>query len=222
MDDPLGAADPSDGALTSEERAALAAWAEHDASDGFADAVLQAWSVEQSDDDQAPLEPEEQAGRRTSGRMSMRSVIGLGAAVAAAAAVMLMVRVAPPGTGQAVAGTPGCEHAESSLRSSDLLPSPTPSESASLEERGSALGDDAVAVLARHCSPCHDGEDVDARARALDVFDVQQRSWWPGMSSAQLTETRQRIERLGSAREDERRSVAAFVDAQLSLRAHAG
>jgi len=140
--------------------------------------------------------------------------------VAAAAAVMLMVRVTPPGSGHAVAGTPGCEHAESSARSTELLLAPT--EPVTLEERGSALGDDAVAVLARHCSPCHDGEDVDARAGALEVFDVQQRPWWPGMSDGQLSQTRQRIEQLGSTREDERRSVAAFVDAQLSLRAHAG
>jgi hypothetical protein len=211
------------GALDDEERAALAAWADDgDGPDDFSDRVVAAFMAERvgaAAGDDAEVEA---AAVRTSARTGegrVVRVVGLCAAIAAAAAVMLMVRVLPRSAdaeatdtavaaGVGVSGEPAAEATVGGAAAErvDLM----------------ALGADAAAVLAVHCSPCHDAEDPEAKPEALRVFDIRQPQWWITMSDAQLEEARTRVQELGAASEDERRTVTAFVEARQRATPHAG
>ncbi|MCA9708348.1 MAG: hypothetical protein KDK70_21035 [Myxococcales bacterium] len=222
MDDASGAVEGPH-ALSGEERAALLAWAEEDPPEGFADAVLAAWVAarEPEPESEPAAAPEPRRARRAS---SLRSVIGIGTAISAAAVVMLLVRV-PPSSGEGLDGAAGslpsaqgCQAHAAAFAEPALAPS-IPSVG---PDAHSVLGAEAVAVLVHHCTPCHDGTDPDAKPGALGVFDVQQPRWWSTMSDAQLAEARLRIEELGDAADEERRRMTAFVDAELAQREHAG
>lgn len=248
MADPIGAADPLHDALTRDQLAALSAWADAEPSAGFADAVLDAWEAEppeglgaDDDVDDFDFDDDERLAERVAERLGfgahpprvataarptaaraiprgrsrsrLRSAVALSATFAAAAAVMLMIRVLPPETHAATEPDLEVPFAGSAALSDDEA------APASLE---AAAGDDAVAVLVRRCSPCHDGSSSEAQEGALDVFDVRHRPWWGGMSYEQLEGTRSRVEGTAGISDDERRSVASFVVAELSSRAHAG
>lgn len=209
--------DPS--ALRSDERAALAAWAdEGDLADGFGDRVVAALLAERLGaeelDDELDDEGAVAPGPRPWAREGrLLRVVGLVAAIAAAAAVMLMVRVLPRASeGIAVADGRDWDHAKDQR----ALERSTPSSDV---ER---LGARAAAVLAQHCSPCHDSTDPEGQPQALQIFDLEQSQWWLTMSDAQLEETGLRVRELGAATDDERDRVAVFVAAQLRQRAHAG
>lgn len=231
MDSPLGADDSMVGALSSDERAALAAWAdEADPSDGFTDKVLSAWIAERATEESRPpddlddrAEPAAaEQPRRSASAARTRRVVAWAATLAAAAAVMLMVRVLPRASGAEHAGGPTCNHdgdAHGPPSIARLDPAAAPEAG---EPEHLALGSNAATVLARHCSPCHDSGDPDAKAGALDVFDVEQSYWWSTMSDAQLEDARDRIRAHEAATDDERRHMNAFVDAELRRRARAG
>lgn len=202
--------DPS--ALRSDERAALAAWAdEGDLSDGFGDRVVATFLAERLG--QAEEEaPEARARAREGGVVR---VIGLVAAIAAAAAVMLMVMVLPRASaGVEVADARGWDQGIDELGLVVVS-----EETRALEP---SRGARAAAVLAQHCAPCHDSSDPEGKPQALDVFDLEQPQWWITMSDAQLEEARLRVQELGAATEEERGRVAGFVETELARRAHAG
>jgi hypothetical protein len=215
----------SPGALSSDDRAALAAWAdEGDLPEGFADRVVVAFLAEAAGDVNradayeavVPIEP-----RATVGGGKLLRLVGFVAAIAAAAAVMLMVRVLPRASEVEVVSAHACEHA-----GAKAAPTPTdPPIAAGPSLRApelAVLGAQAATVLAQHCSPCHDSTDPDANPSALQVFDLEQPQWWLTMSDAQLEQARTRVQELGAASDDERARVKAFVQAQLQQPAHAG
>lgn len=227
MSSPLGADDPLLGACNDEERAALTAWAdEGDVPDGFAERVVVAFMAERMGagevDEGAGVGADEAAAVRAragTGEGRVVRLVGLCAAIAAAAAVMLMVRVLPRGADEEVAETAAAAGVGSSVEpSADATAGGAPAERVD----ATALGADAAAVLAAHCSPCHDAEDPEAKPAALKVFDIRQPQWWITMSDAQLEETRTRVQELGAASEDDRRTVTAFVEARQRATAHAG
>jgi hypothetical protein len=224
--------------LSDDERAALAAWAdEGDVPDGFAERVAAAWLAERlgeaPDDEQADEDEAVTAGPRaaTRGGRGVR-VVGLVATLAAAAAVMCMVRL-PPRASEvegAVAAEPvedaeagACDRAAPGagpVRAE--APAAVPAEVEPAEPDLAVLGAGAGAVLAQHCMPCHDSTDPAAKPDALQVFDLEQPQWWLTMSDAQLVEARTRVQELAAATDDERWRLAAFVEDQLHRRAHAG
>ncbi len=225
MADPEGPVLDEGRALSIEDHDALAKWAEHEPSDDFADAVMAAWQQELDDD--AEAEAPAAIPRRATGD---RNLIGLVVGVAAAAAVLLLVIQPTP---KAEAGTriaqpdrcahalsesaPGCDHDVAPERTVSGVPD-APVDASTFTR----LSADALAVVTHHCMPCHDGRDDEAKAGALEVYDVRQPRWWRTMSDEQLEQTELRVRELGVASEDERRSVAAFVDAELTRRARAG
>lgn len=248
MDDPFVADPLADGPLTHGERAALAAWAEQDALTGFADSVVAAWAMSQATEAKLEVEAFDGAtpfaepltepmteqgadasvagirrlGHRPSG---IGGVVGLVAAFAAAAAVMLMVRVLPRDVGSlAVARDCARSAAPRALESESGLAAMERGDGSNSDSVGapySVLEADAMAVLTAHCSPCHDGAAEGAQSGALDVFDVRQPKWRT-MSGEQLRQTNLRFGELGTVTDDERRRMTTFVEAELSRRAHAG
>jgi mono/diheme cytochrome c family protein len=212
MTSPPGA-DEHLGALTNEERAALAAWADDgDVPDGFADRVVAACVSERLAESLADdVDDDVAVGSRPAAREGrVVRLVGLCAAIAAAAAVMLMVRVLPRASEVdvqlAAAGEP-----------SRVEPAPT--EPAA---EADAIAAEAALVLAQHCSPCHDSTDPGAQPAALQVFDVEQPRWWILMSDAQLEEARLRVQELEAATDDDRRKLDAFAAARRRPPAHAG
>jgi len=159
--------------LTPEERRALADWADDECSparafDGFADAVVEAWQREHA-------YVVEDGEERASGRRSL--VVGIVAGLAAAAMVLVMIRTLPgearsaPIEGGVAAH--GCDHADGIASSArPIAPASASAEGSSALDRG------ALAVLTHHCMPCHDGDDSEAQAGALKVYDVRQPRWW--------------------------------------------
>lgn len=214
----LPGADDHLGALTDDERAALAAWADDgDVPDGFEDRVVAAYlsassasSASGPDRGEAAL-----AGPRAAGREGrVVRLVGLGAAIAAAAAVMLMVRVLPRASEVELEVAEARE--PSSAEPTTVEPAPErPSELA-------ALGADAALVLAQHCVPCHDSTDPEAKPAALQVFDLQQPQWWLLMSDPQLDVARERLEQLEAATDDDRRKLDAFLAARRRVPTHSG
>lgn len=205
-------------ALSEREQRALAAWADDDPPEGFADAVVAAWLLEQEGAEAEPV-----ASIR-SARRDRGPLVGIVAGLAAAAAVLLMVRTLPSVARSAQVSEPalGCDHGDEDVdRPSPLaaLVEPSPErDAAPVPAQTAGLATDALAALTRHCMPCHDGADADAEPGALQVYDVRRARWWEAMSDEQLREAQTRIEQLGEASEQERRSMAAFVDAQLRHR----
>jgi hypothetical protein len=229
MDSPPDVDDSPNGALSSDERAALAAWAdEGDAPDGFADRVVAAYLAEQAEQEdefaerrasRARTEP-----RTTIGGGRARRAVGWIAALSAAAIVMLMVRVLPRAS-EVEGLDPGtCNHAEADPGAPAIARAEGQSapQSGPSEPDHAVLGAQAAQALAHHCTPCHDSTDPDAKVGALQVFDLDQSYWWPTMSDAQLEDARGRVQELEAATDDERRHVDAFVDAERRRRAQAG
>jgi hypothetical protein len=234
----------SAGPLSSEDRAALAAWADDgDGPDGFAERVVVAFLAERDGRDHD--EPSRAANARgehhaaeprtTLGGTRVLRVVGLVAAVAAAAAVMLMVRVLPrasEGDELAEARAGDCGGVEPSLgehacglaeaQAQPELGHDEPSVAGQRAPELAVLGAHAGAVLANHCMPCHDSTDPDAKLGALEVFDLDQSHWWITMSDAQLRDARTRVQENEAATQHERRHVTAFVEAELRRRAHSG
>jgi hypothetical protein len=232
--------------LSSENRAALAAWADDgDGPDGFADRVVVAFLAQREADVDDALDEADEADdeviaaepRAAVGDGRVLRMVGLVAAVAAAAAVMLMVRVlpgAPEGVEVADAGRfqhagvgdeppdrRDCEHAEAGAGPS-LAELPAQGQPSPPQPDLAILGAQAATVLAQHCSPCHDSTDPEANPNALQIFDLEQPQWWLTMSDAQLEDARTRVQELEAATDDERGRVKAFVEVQLRQRAHAG
>jgi hypothetical protein len=249
----LPGADDALGALSTDERAALAAWAdEGDEPDGFADRVVAAMLAERIGDGGEGLDVDESEGdasqaaaaepRVAAGDGRVVRVIGLIAAFAAAAAVMLMVRVLPGAPEVEVVADAGgemraapvrpaaqaerlptCDHADGGAEVpraeppvAETFPAPSP------ETVIAVLGAEAGLVLAEHCMPCHDSTDPEANPGALQVYDLEQPQWWLTMSDAQLEEARTRVQQLEAASDDERRRVSAFVEARRQQLARAG
>ena len=80
----------------------------------------------------------------------------------------------------------------------------------------------ARAVLAAHCTPCHDATAKDADAAALRVFDLSVDDWWSMPSADALPAMNDRMAGREGASEGDRGRVAAFVDDELRRRAGAG
>lgn len=199
--------------LSDRDRELLSAWAEHEPSEGFADAVLEAWQLEQAQSPRAETPPSAVARSR-------RTWVGIAAGLLAASVVLLLARTLPSVARSAPL--------ESELAQCDHEPEPSPLAgllddmlATAPAPEPNALADDALAVLARHCMPCHDGDREGAKAGALRVYDVREPGWWDTMSDEQLREAQTRIEQLGSASAAERRSMATFVGAELQRRATA-
>lgn len=251
MTSPPGAEDDLLGTLSSRERSMLAAWADDgDVPDDFADRVVAAVLAERLGDGDGAEDGAEAAVARTRAAASEGKVVrlvGWVAAIAAAAAVMLMVRVLPRASEVGVAEArrpdgaeigaapvqspapvepmddPTCEPVDGAARLPRIDSPPVETPSAKLPEQAFAvLGADATLVLAQHCSPCHDSLDSEANPGALDVFDLEEPQWWLTMSDAQLEEARTRVQELGDASDDERRTLDAFVEARLRRPSHAG
>lgn len=238
MTSPLGADDEPRGALSPTERTMLAAWAdEGDPPDDFAERVVARFLAERIGESDAGIDDPSEAldggafgpgaggsmgpaiatEGRAVGEGKVVRLVGFAAAFAAAAAVMLMVRVLPRSAEEGAAET-----AVAAVQSPE--PPAEATGPAAVGERADAvsLAAEAGAVLATHCSPCHDSEDPEAKPEAVRVFDVAQPQWWLTMSDAQLDDTRTRVQTLGAASEDERRRVDAFVEARRRRDAHAG
>ncbi|MCH9683613.1 MAG: hypothetical protein K0V04_19400 [Deltaproteobacteria bacterium] len=230
MDDPENVGLDEANVLSHEQRVALAEWSEGEPSAGFADAVMAAWARE--------LEPEAEDAEHGGSRLTAtatrptprrRNLIGLVAGLAAAAAVLLLVQALPRASaGVSIAS--GEHHGPDHQCEDHAAPGPVVAEpmavpasfGAQPDARMAALGDGALAVLTTHCMPCHDSQDPDAKDGALRVYDTRQSRWWQTMSDDQLREATTRVEELGVASDDQRRSMAAFVEAELSRRARAG
>jgi hypothetical protein len=228
MTSPLGADDHL-GALNDDERAALAAWADDgDVSDGFEDRVVAAYlsaTLAEGSSTEDRAERFEGEALATGPRAVVREgrvvrLVGFCAAIAAAAAVMLMVRVLPRAEGELeVAEARGPTELLASEPASER---PRQSEVEAAEPDVDALGTEAGLVLAQHCVPCHSSTDREANAGALRIFDVEQPGWWVLMSDAQLDGARQRLEYLDAASEDDRRKLAAFLEARRRTPTHSG
>lgn len=242
MTSPPGAEDALLGALSNHERAMLAAWADDgDVPDGFEDRVVAAMLAERlgelgdgEGDEAAVARPRAAASE---GRVVR--LVGWAAAIAAAAAVMLMVRVLPRASEvEQVAEAGSASEPDGPSSPGEPLAPGEPSRgfepprgiepplvetsSASPEPVLAVLGAAAGTVLAQHCSPCHDSTDPEAKPAALDVFDLEQPQWWLTMSDARLEEARTRVQELGAASDDERRTMDAFVEARLHRMSRAG
>lgn len=225
MTSPPGAEDALLGALNDHERAALADWADDgDVPDGFEDRVVAAYLGRgerqgEGDSDAGGAEAAVARSRAAASEGRVVRLVGWAAAIAAAAAVMLMVRVLPRASEVELVAEAQSEAGEPSRsveppRAETSSPSPEPA----LVVLGAAAG----SVLAQHCSPCHDSTDPERKPAALDVFDLEEPQWWLTMSDAQLEEARMRVQELGAASDDERRTMDAFVEARLHPTAHAG
>lgn len=209
-----GADDPLVGALTPEQLAALHAWADAgDVPDDFADRVVARLRCQRDDPPSTHARGQEAAAvaSRTGAEARVVRRVGVVAALAAAAAVMLMVRVLPRAS--EVADDPAARPASPSERALAMASEPSESQ---------RLGAAAADVLAEHCRPCHDSTDPEAKPEALAVFDVTEPRWWAVMSDAQLEDASMRVQQLGAATDDERRTMDAFVRARLERPAHAG
>lgn len=242
MTSPPGADDHL-GALSNAERSLLAAWADDgDVPDGFEDRVVAAFLAGAAPS-AAPGEPGDSAdplvglGRLDRGwlegdalatgpRAAAREgrvvrFVGLCAAVAAAAAVMLMVRVLPRASevdrGRDVAAAERAVPVEPLVPGEEEAAASVP---ASVPETD-VLAAEATLVAAQHCSPCHDSADRDAHPAAIDVFDVQQQAWWSLMSDTQIDGARRRVQALDASEED-RRKLDAFLARRLEQPLHAG
>ena len=249
MTSPPGA-DDALGVSSSDERAALAAWAdEGDVPDGFADRVVAAYLAERFGEHAEALEGDEGEDegeandanaaepRAAASEDGLVRVVGLVAAFAAAAAVMLMVRVLPRASEvERVAEGPSAVLVEPSLPNEPIA-SPSceggdriiapPGVAPPVDEEVSdtvvdVLGFDAGLVLAEHCAPCHDSTAPDSTIEALLVFDLEHPQWWLPLSDAQLVNVRTRIQELEHTSNDQRRRVSAFVDARRRQLARSG
>lgn len=236
------------GALTDDERAALAAWADDgDVPDGFEDRVVAAfastWGAGAS-----TTGPGERAGSpdplggmgrldpgrllegdalATGPRAAVREgrvlrLVGLCAAVAAAAAVMLMVRVLPRASevepAREVASVERAEPAEPIVRIEPPAAVPAPAGECDTD----VLAAEATLVAAQHCSPCHDSAARDAVPGAVDVFDIQQQEWWSLMSETQIEGARRRARVIEDATEEDRAKLDAFLARRLEPPPYAG
>ena len=244
MTNPPDAEDAFLGALSPRERTLLAAWADDgDVPDALEDRVVVALLAERLGDregDAGGVEAEVARSRAATREGRVVRLVGWAAAIAAAAAVLLMVRVLPRASeveqAREVAAAERAVPAEppAALRAEAELETPeleTPGlETPELEpetacETFDALAAEATLVAARYCSPCHDSADRDAHPGALGVFDVQEQEWWSLMSDAQLEGSRRRAQMLvedSGATEDEQRKLAAFLARRLELEPHAG
>lgn len=236
MTSPPGAEDELLGTLSSRERSMLAAWADDgDVPDDFADRVVAAYLAEADEDPEATVARPRPAA--SDGKLVR--LVGWAAAIAAAAAVMLMVRVLPRAseveqvadghheTAVARAPVPGqppleAEHQGDATCDHEDGASEPPSVGSSPEPVLEVLGREAGIVLAEHCSPCHDSTAPDASLEALLVYDLEQPQWWLTLSDVQLEDVRMRIQGLGAASDDQRRQVNAFIEARQQQVARAG
>jgi len=220
-------ADDALGVSSTNERAALAAWAdEGEVPDGFADRVVAAYLAERLGDfeSESESESESEAGEAATAEPRVAAsdgrlirVVGLVAAFAAAAAVMLMVRVLPRASEvEVVAAADVVAPSRAEPPVAETFPAPAP------ETVISVLGLEAGMVLAEHCTPCHDSTAPEANPAALQVYDLEQPQWWLTMSDAQLEDLRMRIQELEAASDDQRRRVSTFVEARKRQLAHAG
>ena len=209
MDDPLrGGLEPPD-QLRDDERAALAAWADGEPPDDFADVVAQAWARE------CGVEPEAVPVTRSRSVVS-RQVLGFIAAAAAAVLVLLLARGLPGVANSApLVEARSCDHG--TLLAEPTPPLPPTSDILDIDDMQPAL-----AALTRPCTPCHDGRHDDGVDGALRVYDIRDERFWQTMSESELVDANARMQLLGSATEDERRSMAAFVRAELDRRDRAG
>jgi hypothetical protein len=96
---------------------------------------------------------------------------------------------------------------------------------------GDPVGERARAVLVTHCGECHVGGRPTALPRALAVYDLAAVDWSHSMSAVQLRDAVDRLRaplaptrgsdeaRPLAVSDEERRSLQAFVDAELARRA---
>ena len=194
--------------LSGEHRAALAAWAEHSAPDDFADRVVANLGVAELDgdaDDDLPGAPSSSTAsvviELQRARRLRRSVVAIACALAAAVLIGYWVR------GLVIENR---EYEERLARLVAAQPDPSP-ELASLRVA-------AHTTFARHCTPCHDSADGSAKGDALEVFDVQDRRWWLSMSDRQLEVALTRMATEDGVGPQERRGIAAYVEAELAYR----
>lgn len=75
---------------------------------------------------------------------------------------------------------------------------------------------EALTTVRRYCTPCHDGEDADAKAPALAVVDVVSPLWAANMSAPELTSATRRV--AGKASASTAASFRAFVREELATR----
>lgn len=224
MTSPPDAEDAFLGALSPRERTMLAAWADDgDVPDGLEDRIVAAVLAEPPDEgegDEVAAAAEVARSRAAASEGKGVRLVGWAAAIAAAAAVMLMVRVLPRASEgeharevaaaeRAAASEPaaalGAELEAEAEPDSDVLAPETACETFD------ALAAEATLVATRYCSPCHDSADRDAHPGAVGVFDVQQQEWWSFMSDAQIEGARRRTQQLEHATQEERYKLDAFL-----------
>lgn len=247
MTNPPDAEDAFLGALSPRERTLLAAWADDgDVPDELEDRVVVALLAErlgegdgdrEGDRDEGGAAAEVARSRAATSEGRVVRLVGWAAAIAAAAAVLLMVRVLPRASEvepvREVAAAERAVPAEPpvAVRAEAEPERETPErvtpelEPETACETFDALAAEATLVAARYCSPCHDSADRDAHPGALGVFDVQEQEWWSLMSDAQLEGSRRRAQMLvedSGATEDEQRKLDAFLARRLELEPHAG
>lgn len=243
MTNPPDAEDAFLGALSPRERTMLAAWADDgDVPDGLEDRIVVALLAERLGEGEGDREGDEggaaaEVARSRAATSEGRVVrlVGWAAAIAAAAAVLLMVRVLPRASEvEQAREVAAAERAVPAEPPTALWAEPEPEtpepETPELEpetacETFDALAAEATLVAVRYCSPCHDSADRDAHPGALGVFDLQEQEWWSLMSDAQLEGARRRAQMLvegSDATEDEQRKLDAFLARRLELEPHAG
>lgn len=98
---------------------------------------------------------------------------------------------------------------------------PTTSDAAQVAD-ATELRAHARAVLAAHCTPCHDATARDADPKALRVFDLSVDDWWSMPTADALPAMNERMSGREGATDADRARVAAFVDDELRRRAGAG
>lgn len=194
-------------ALDADARAALLGWLATDVPDGFADRVL-ARGVPAPDDD-APLLPPlaavpEPPIELRPRRRRIRRWLGAGAAMLAAAALVLLI-------GRTLRARAEAEDRAVRVAMAEVAPS------AEL----SAMRSAALATLAEQCTPCHTRSSSDAVPGALEVFDVEDPRWHVSMSDRQLEVAVRRLDG-SSADAAERARFRTYVDAEISHRRATG
>jgi len=86
-----------------------------------------------------------------------------------------------------------------------------------LAEERTPLQSEAHGIIGRYCGRCHDGAVATAKPKALAVFDLQNASWFRGLTNEQLAHIMGRMDSFGVP-SDQKIRIKAFVDAELAAR----
>ncbi len=189
--------------LRDHERAQLFAFVDEPVPAGFADRVVTAWTQERAAS--TPIESPSPAAEPSVLLLRRRSMRIAVAAIVSLAAVLLVAWFSR---------TALIERNEARERMARLA-----AREAEVPAALARMRLDAHALLAAHCVPCHDSTASTADAAALDVFDVQDPSWWLAMSDRQLRIVVDRVSSSADMGADEIAGIERYVQAELDFRA---